>query len=244
MSCSFRRSSARRRSKGVFHRDVDDECRVRRFVAATIDAISRSFRREQQDVARCELVEPLEAGRLNAKYRHRGMSSLIGGHDVVRHCGRSRSDQFGFCRRVRAVGGRRNPRPTVGRGKQLLAIDDRHHPVIAYTPRRVNAVADDVVRAGAASQLIRRSRMLERGDRAVQRVGCRTGCARLPAGQTKGADVGRSRRVLQVVNQHRLRLEPERRGVLAARQVRDAARALPPRLVGRTEAGDRRNSNR
>ena len=104
-------------------------------------------------------------------------------------------------------------RSAVGRRQQLLAIDDRHHAVVAYAPRRVDPVADDVVRdrAARASGLRRLSGCSWAEIATVQRGRYRAGCARLPARQSERADVDRRRvGVLPVVDQHRLGLQPQR----------------------------------
>ena len=65
----------------------------------------------------------------------------------------------------------------------------------------------------------------------MKRGGSRSGCTWLPARQSEGADVMRVRRIAPIDDDHRLALAPERRHVLAARQVSDAGIAFPPHLM-------------
>ena len=235
-------AGARRRGHRVFDGYVDQERRVRRLVADAAGGVGRRFGSQHHDVARLEVSVSREARRLHAEERHRCVTALLGRHREVPNGRRVGSDQFRLSRRVRAGGRRRDPRAAIGRGKQLLAVDDGHHAVVTHAPCRVDAVADDVVAGGAARQPLRRPRMLERGDRAVQRIGNRSRPRRLPARQAERADIDwwlSIMRITPVIDQHCLRLAPQGRTcwrdgcVLAARHIRDAGAALPPVLVRR-----------
>ncbi len=175
------------------------------------------------------------------------MTALIGGHEVVPDGRRARADQFSLGGRVRI---RAVPRPAVRRREQLLAVDDRHDAVVADTPGRVDAVADDIVaggdpRIGPRGQCLRRLRMLVRGDRAMERWRHRARRARLGARQAERADVdGRGIRILPVVYEQRLRLSPQRGSILAARCEHEAGVAFPPLLVRGADADQRGGHDR
>ena len=69
---------AGRHGHRVFDGHIDDKAHVRRVGAAAIGGIGGCFRSHQYDVARLEVAEFLEAGRLQSEDRHRGVTALIG----------------------------------------------------------------------------------------------------------------------------------------------------------------------
>ena len=214
-----------------------------------VTAVGRRFRGENHDVARLELLVALKAPRLHPEHRHAGVSTLVGRH----------VQQPGL--RVLEVRNGREVRITregapICRRQQLLAVDDLERAVVAHTPGGVDAIADHVAGGSAARELLRGLRVLERGDRSVQRSSCvDSRSVRLCAHQAVCPDVGGTAdrrgicgdkvvaaggvvvdvRIAPVVDQHRLGLAPQWRRtqgrVLAPRHVGDAGRAFPPVLV-------------